>query len=140
FTAVLTTHTPGEEFELVINAVPPLSPGTVQAQISVKTSSTNTPTVSVTAYATVVGPVTITPLQVTLPFSPITTKLTPSVTIQNNGTNLMTLSDPAVNAKEVEVQINELQPGRTFSAMLKFPEGFEVAQGRSEERRVGKGR
>ena len=79
----------------------------------------------------VVAAVMVSPAQVTLPFGPITTK--PVVTIQNNSTNALTLSEPTVNAKDVEVQINEVQPGRTFVASLKVPEGFEIAHGEKLE-------
>src|SRR5204863_727038 len=54
---------------------------------------------------------------------------TPSVTIQNNSTNAVTLSEPAINIPGVDVQIKETQPGRVFSALLTFPEGFEIPQG-----------
>ena len=101
--------------------------------MTIKTTSTNAPTLSFTVYATVVAEVTVMPPQVTLPYAPISTKLTPSVTIQNNSTNALVLSEPTVNAKDVEVQINELQPGKTFTAMLKIPEGFEIAQGQKVE-------
>ena len=133
FTAEIKTNTPGKGYQLVIKMVPPLSAGSVQGQITAKTSSTNSPTVSLTAYATVVAALSVIPPQVTLPFAPITSKLAPSVTIQNNSTNVLTLSEPTVNAKDVEVQLNELQPGKTFTATLKIPEGFEVAQGQKLE-------
>jgi len=133
FVATIKTNTPGKSYQLVIKAVPPLSAGSFQGQITIKTSSTNTPTVSVTAFATVVAAVMVTPAQVTLPFAPLTARLTPAVTIKNNSTNLLTLSEPSVNAKDVEVQINELEPGRTFVANLKIPEGFEIAQGEKVE-------
>ncbi len=133
FNATVKTTTPGKGYQVVVTAVPPLSPGPVQGLITLKTSSTNVPAVSFTVYGTVVAAVSVNPPQVTLPSPPITTKLTPAVTIQNNGTNLLTLSEPAVNAKDVEVQVSELQPGRTFTATLKFPEGFEIAQGEKLE-------
>jgi hypothetical protein len=52
-----------------------------------------------------------------------------TVTIQNNSTNLMTLTDPSVNAPGVEVQIKEVQPGKIFNAVLTFPPEFELPAG-----------
>lgn len=131
--AVLKTIVPGKGYQVTVKPVGPVTPGSVQSQITIKTTSTNAPVVSFTVYATVVAAVAVMPPQVTLPFAPISTKLTPSVTIQNNGTNNLVLSDASVNVKDISVQINELQPGRTFTAMLTIPEGFEIAQGQTVE-------
>jgi hypothetical protein len=44
------------------------------------------------------------------------------VTIQNNSTNQLTLTDPAVNLPGAETKLSEMQPGR-FAAALTFAEG-----------------
>ena len=129
FTAELRTNTPGKEYEVVIKAVPPLNPGNVQGSITMKTSSTKVPVVNITAWANVQAAVTVVPSQLTIPAAPLSTKVTSAITIQANTTNLLTLSEPEVNAKDVEVQIRELQPGRSFSAVLTFPPGFEATPG-----------
>jgi hypothetical protein len=131
FTAEIKTTKPGKEFDIIVKTVPPLAAGSVTAQITVKTSSTNTPVVTFTAFANVQAALTVSPAQITLPAAPLTAKLTPAVTIQNNGTNVLTLSEPTVNAKDVDVQLKEIQPGRMFSATLTFPEGFEMPQGQT---------
>jgi hypothetical protein len=133
FTAELRTTQPGKEFQLVITASPPLASGNVQGQISLKTSSTNMPVISITTWANVQPPIIVMPPQVTLPAGPLTAKSTPAVTIQNNSASPLTLSEPAVNVKDVDVQIKELQPGHQFSAMLTFPEGFEMPAGQVVE-------
>ena len=133
FAATLKTNVPGKGYQVTVKAVPPLTPGSAQGQITMKTSSTNVPTVSFTVYATMVAAVTVMPPQVTLPFAPISTKLTPSVTIQNNGANPIKVSDASVSSKDIAVQVNEIQPGKTFSATLTIPEGFEIAQGQTVE-------
>src|ERR1017187_2295105 len=51
FTAKLTPTQPGKEFQLTISAAPPFEPGKAQAQITLKTSSTNMPLLTVTAWA-----------------------------------------------------------------------------------------
>jgi hypothetical protein len=53
----------------------------------------------------------------------------PSITIQNNSTNMMTLSEAATTAKDVQVKITEANPGHLFTAMLTFPQGYELPQG-----------
>ncbi len=133
FTAELKTTQPGKEFQVIITAVPPLATGNVQGQISLKTSSSNMPVITVTAWANVQPAITVMPPQLTLPAGPLAVKLAPSVTIQNNGTNALTLSDPAVNAKDVDIQIKEVQQGHSFAVTLTFPMGFEVPQGQPLE-------
>ena len=59
--------------------------------------------------------------------------MTNSVTIQNNSTNLLQLSEPVVNVPGVDAQIKEMQPGKSFTAMLAFPQGFEVPPGQQVE-------
>ena len=133
FTAKVETKKPGKEFEMTIQAVGPLAPGSVQGQITVKTSSTNAPLVTVTAWANVQPAIVIMPPSITLPGGPLSVKTTPTITIQNNSTNLLTLSDPAVSVKDVDVQLKEMTPGKTFNATLNFPQGFQVAQGQQVE-------
>jgi hypothetical protein len=50
--AELKTLRPGKEFQVVVTPVSPLTPGTVQALITLKTSSTNTPIITIPAVAT----------------------------------------------------------------------------------------
>src|ERR1017187_6139405 len=47
FTAQLATKQPGKEFQLTISAAPPFEPGKTQAQITLKTSSTNMPLITI---------------------------------------------------------------------------------------------
>src|SRR5207249_4026384 len=70
FRAELKTNQVGKEFQLVISTVPPLNAGNVQGQITLKSSSTNTPVITVTAWANVGAAVTVIPGQLTLPAAP----------------------------------------------------------------------
>ncbi len=132
FAADLTTNQPGKDFQVTIRTVPPVT-ANVQAQISLKTSSAKTPVLNLTAWANVQPAVVVNPAVLSLPPAPLTSKLTNSVTIVNNGTNTLKLSEPTVNVKDVDVQVNESQPGRSFTATLTFPEGFQIAQGQQVE-------
>ena len=129
FTAVLKTNEPGKSFEVVITAVPPFASGSVQGQIVLKTSSTATPVISIPAMAHIQPAITVTPPQISLPAPPFAAPVTNTLTIQNAGTNVLKLSDAAVNAKDVAVQISEPQPGRLFNVTLVFPRGFDPAAG-----------
>lgn len=129
FTATITTNQPGKEFLLTVSALPPLNPGNVQGQITVKTSSTNAPVVTVTVWANVQPAVSVMPPQITLPPAPMSSQITPIVTIQNNSTNPLTLSNPVINLAGVDVQLKETVPGRTYAATLVFPQATQLPPG-----------
>jgi len=129
FEAELKTNQPGKEFALTIKSVPPLNSGNTQGKVTLKTSATNSPVLDVPFWANVQPALMVIPQQITLPQAPLATKSTPSVTIQNNSTNAVTLSEPEINIPGVDVQLKEVQTGRVFSAQLTFPQGFEIPQG-----------
>jgi hypothetical protein len=123
----------GKDFEMIITASPPFEQPTLQGQITLKTSSTNVPTLSVTAWANVQQSVVVSPPQVMLPAGPLANKQTVSLAIQNNSSKPLKLTEPVIDAKGVEVTITEPNPGRSFTATLNFPQGFEMAQGTRAE-------
>jgi hypothetical protein len=133
FTATLATNNPGKEYQITVNTVPPLPAGTVQAMITVKTSSTNMAVLNIPLWVNVQPAVMVMPPQISLLPPPLQTKTTPAITIQNNSTNSLVLSDPAINIPGVEVQLNTMQTGRVYSATLTFPQGFEIPAGRPVE-------
>jgi hypothetical protein len=133
FSVELKTNQPGKEFRLVIAPVSPLSSGNAQAQITVKTSSTNMPVITITAYANVRPAVTINPPQIVLRAAPLAQPLTNTISFIDNSTNAMALSEPTINATGVDVQLKEELPGRQFAATLIFPQGFEIAPGQKAE-------
>ena len=132
FTAELKTIEAGKGYQLIVSAVPPLS-GTAQGQITLKTSWTNPSVLNVPVYANVQPAVLAIPSHIILPPAPLASAQTSSVMIQNNSTNQLTLSDPAVNAQGVGTQIKEVQPGRSFSVLVTFPQGFETTPGQQVE-------
>jgi len=69
------------------------------------------------------------PAQITLPAAPLQGPVTPSILVQNNSTNLLQITEPAVNAPDVKIDLRETQPGRQFSIALTFPKGYEVPSG-----------
>lgn len=129
FSAQLKTNALGKGYQLIISVGPPLVPPSMQAMVTMKTSWTNQPVLNVSVYASVQQVVSVIPAHITLPPAPLAATHTPSVTIQNNSTNLLSLTEASVNAPGVEVQIRETQPGRMFTALATFPQGFELPAG-----------
>jgi len=133
FTAELKTNTLGKDFEVTITALPPFEQPNLQGQITLKTSSTNAPVLSVTAWANIQQAVVVSPPQVMLPAGPLANKQTVSLTIQNNSAKPMKLTEPVIDTKGVEVTLAEPNPGKSFTVALNFPQGFELAQGTKAE-------
>jgi copper(I)-binding protein len=129
FTAELTTNTPGKGFQLKVSVVPPVSMGYVAGQISLRTGWTNPAVVTFPVGANVQPALMVVPSYITLQAGPLATAVTNSITIQNNSTNAVQLSEPVVTVPGVEAQIKETQPGKSFIAMLAFPQGFEIPRG-----------
>jgi hypothetical protein len=125
FKVDLATNQPGKDYTVKIS-VTQTNPGTAQALVTVKTSSTNMPVVNITAWANVIPAVMVMPPMISLPAAPLVGKATPVITIQNNSTNTLTLADAAINVPGVEVQLKEIQAGRAYNLALSFPEGFEL--------------
>jgi len=129
FSAELITNKVGKDFDVIITALGPFDQPNLQGQITMKTSSTNMPAVSLTAWANVQPAVAVTPPQVMIAAAPLANKQSVAITIQNNSSKPMKLTDPAINGKDVEVQVTEPNPGKTFNVTLNFPQGFEIPTG-----------
>ncbi|MGO8929663.1 MAG: DUF1573 domain-containing protein [Limisphaerales bacterium] len=129
FSAQLTTNVPGKAFQLKVSVVPPLPMGYVPGQINLRTGWTNPAVVTLPVGANVQPAVMVMPTYVTLAAGPLARAVTNSVTIQNNSTNDLKLSEPVVSVPGVAAQIKETRPGKSFIAMLAFPQGFEIPQG-----------
>lgn len=133
FAAELKTNTPGKGYQLTISTVPPLTMGSVQAQITLQTGWTNPATISVPAMANIQPAVVVIPSYITLGPAPLASAMISSVSIRNQSTNDLRLSDPAVSAPGAKPEIKEMQPGKSFSALVSFPQGFELPRGQQAE-------
>lgn len=129
FTATLKTNEPGKKYSLTVSTVGQLTPGNNSGQVTLKTDSTNAPTVNVIVMANVQPTVVVSPPSVSLNSSPLASAITNTITIQNNSTNKLALSEPNASIPGVGVDIKELQPGRVFLARISFPQGFQLPQG-----------
>ncbi|HVV73714.1 MAG TPA: hypothetical protein VHI52_19775, partial [Verrucomicrobiae bacterium] len=130
FTAELKTNTPGKGYELTISAHRPMSTGTVQGQVVLKNAASPAQGVTVPFWANVQPAIMVFPPQITLPPGPLTNNVVPTVTIQNNSTNQLSLSDASVSVAGVDMQLKEMQPGRVYSAVFTFPVGFQAPAGK----------
>ena len=135
FAAQLITNVLGKGYQVKLSTVPPLPPlGSAQGQLILKTSWSNTPNISVQLVANIQPAVMATPNVINLPPGPLPNALTNSVAIQNNSAaNPLTLSEATVNVPGVGVEIRETQPGKSFIALLAFPQGFMVPPGQQVE-------
>jgi hypothetical protein len=133
FAVELKTNVLGKGYQLIVSAVPPMPAGSVQGQITLHTSWTNPAVISVPVAANVQPAVMVIPSYITLAAGPLANPVTNSVAIQNNSTNLLQLSEPAVNVPEVTAQLKEMQPGKSFTALVAFPQGFQVPPGQQVE-------
>ncbi|HKQ36629.1 MAG TPA: DUF1573 domain-containing protein [Verrucomicrobiae bacterium] len=124
FKTELKTLTPGKEYELSVTYVPTTTNSPPQSMITMKSTSTNLPIVSVTAYAMPQPAVVAMPQAIRLPAGPLSPNYRQPVTIRNNSTKPITLTDPAVNAEGVTVQTTETQPGKLFTLNVTFPTNF----------------
>ena len=70
--------------------------------------------------------VLVAPNQITLPAGPLAASLSRAITIRNNGTKSLALSDARLNIPGAEVRVQETQPGRLFKLTVNFPAGFQI--------------
>ncbi len=131
FKAELKTVKPGKEFEVNVSLVPPIEPSRSVTPITLKTSSTNQPEVTISAYVMVLSAIQVMPQRIVLPDGPVGSGNHYSVRIRNNDSQPLQLSEPTVNADGVKVTMKGLQPGRLYSLQLTFPDGFQIETGKS---------
>lgn len=129
FAAELRTNQPGRDFEVLINVTSRVAPTNLQGVISIKTSSTNVPVLNVTAMVALQPVLVAAPAQIYLPPPPLVGARAVAVSIMNNGTNKVTLSDAQVNATNVTVDIKETSPGTYFNLNVNLPDGFALPVG-----------
>ncbi len=136
FHAELKTVKAGKEFELHVTALPPFSSAYVQVPITIKTSSTNNPSIDVIAYASVQPAVLVTPSQFMVTAGPLTNVTKAIVTIRSNGTNAITLTDAQINVPGAEIKVQEIQAGHLFNLTASFPVGFQMVPPQTYEATV----
>lgn len=132
FKAELATLKPGYDFEVTITALPPFTTGNTVGTVTVNTSLSNMPTVSITAVAVLQQAVTVSPMQIALP--PEVNRWTTNIfRITANTSSPLALSDLQVSDQRASAEIKEVAPGRIFQVTVAFPPGFQVTIGKSEQ-------
>lgn len=129
FRAELKEVKAGKEFELSITVLPPLTGSTASASISMKTSSTNAPLVSVTAYATVQKPIMFNPQQLVLQPAPLKSTNIQAVTVYARGNNRIRVTEASTGVPGVQVTVKEPITNRMFTVQASFPAGFTLPAG-----------
>jgi hypothetical protein len=126
FKGELKTIKPGKEFELVVTAIPPLPTGNMVGRITLKTSLTNLPELSITTYASVQAAVTAIPPQIILP-QQSAVWLTNIVTVDNHQNAPLTLSGAQICCDpRASIQIKTNVPGRRFQLVVAIPPDFST--------------
>jgi len=133
FVAEVKTKEEGKEYEVVVRLAKTLESGNANGIISFKSSSTNMPTLTINTVAILQPTFVATPPAVNLPVAPTTNAVPVTVSIRNQSNRQVKLSEPAVNGKGVEVQMQEPEPGRLYTLTLTFPSGYEIGQGEKVE-------
>ncbi|HLH56946.1 MAG TPA: DUF1573 domain-containing protein [Verrucomicrobiae bacterium] len=123
--AEVVTNESGKAYQITVRLVPPLGAGNVFGEVSVPTSSTNMPVLSIPVWAVAQPAVMVLPKQVEMPAGPLTNQITRSVSVRNNASTALELFEPALNLPGVDAKLYELQKGQFFQVLLTFPKGFQ---------------
>lgn len=121
----LATVKEGKEYELSITALASNVSGSLSAPVTLDTTSPKMPTLSITAFIMMQPLLSVSPPQIMLPAGPLASEAKYTVTIFNNSTNPVILSDPVVNITGVKVELSERLRGREYNVTVSFPAGFE---------------
>jgi hypothetical protein len=132
FRVALKETKPGKEYQLVITAVPPFPLGYSQGTVTVNTSYPDTPTVSMTAIASITPAVQIYPTRLIVNSRP-ERWITNTITIHGNTTNLLLLSNLKSSDSRIQVEIRPLAGAGAYSLLVAFPPGFHLAPGQQAE-------
>jgi len=127
FAAEIRTNTPGQLFEIVVRSVPPLNIANPHGNISVKTSSTNTPVISFSAMSVVQPSVVINPPRVIIQDTQFTNDWPAKIVFRNGLNRPLQLSDVRVNVPGARVELRETEPGRAYEVSLVVPPSAKSA-------------
>jgi hypothetical protein len=135
--AELKTLREGKEFELIVTRlVPTEGEGSHTIPITLKTSSPRMPVVTVSTYTTILPAVKLAPPRALLSQSPLTNAEQLTVTVRNQSTNAITLTEPSLNAEGASIELRETRKGREFELVMNFPAGFVLQSEARLEARV----
>lgn len=125
-TALLRTNQPGKEYQVTIRLEPPKTSGHIFGKVKLKTSLSQMPEITISAWALAPPAVTVSPAILRLPAGSLAGKLSRTVQIRSYWDQPLRISELSLNAEGIETQTHELQPGRLYSVTLVFPAGFQI--------------
>ncbi len=118
----------GKEYELVVTTVPPISVGSTRGTITLQTSSSKKPTVSITANCYLPVPVQVAPSRLVLLDAPLPQAMERTIYVTHNVAGPLKISDVEVDLENVEVRVAEKVPGKRYAIVMKFPAGFRLPE------------
>ena len=133
FQTQLKTVRPGKEFELQVACSGSVSNASPQGSVTIKTSCTSLPMLTLHTAVMPQPALVAMPSQIQLPAGPLNADYHFPATIRNNSRAPLTVSDPVVNAKGVTVQLQEVEPGKTFKLDISFGADFDARPGQPME-------
>jgi len=136
FETQLRTNRQGKEYELQVALKRPFVLTNTIASITLKTSSTKIPELTIPSHLMVPAAMSAIPDRISLPATAPASDSKFTVIVRSLGTNVLALSEATVNAEGASADIREVQPGRMFHVTLRFPAGFRVPPGQKVEARV----
>lgn len=130
FKTELKTVQEGKAYELVVTVDSSEVSGTTSGQITLKTSSAKMPVVSLPSFIMMQPVLAVNPPEMSIPPGPLKSPAQFTVSIINNGSNSITLSDASINKEGATLQVKDLLPnqvpGRQFNVTATFPTGFLI--------------
>ncbi len=125
----LKTVQPGREFELHVTYAGLVGNESPQSSITIKTSSTDFPMINLMSTLMPQPALAAMPPQITLPAGQLEDGYRHSQIILNSSSVPMKLTEAAVNAEGVAVEITEHRPGKMFILNVIFPPNFQARPG-----------
>lgn len=132
FSAEIRTNAPGKLYEVVIHTVPPLNITNPHGLINLRTSSTNNPTIGISAMCVVQPSIMINPPRLVVTEAQRQGEFTAVVNLRNGMNRPLKLTDATVNVAGAKVTLREVEPNRSFEAKVVLPPGAEVGNAAAE--------
>jgi hypothetical protein len=116
--------TPGKEFALVVDTVPPFPHQDIQGTIRFGTSSPEMPTAEVSVIVIAQPEIMVSPPQLYLPAQPPDVPEPYLIDIKNQSKGPITLSAAACDAPGTKVELREIEAGTQFQLAVSFPADY----------------